>query len=204
MSEGNNLGRHKPAILGRHGLLHLRVPLLDPRLQAGQLPLSGRHAQVVPEPAGDGADDAIDDVASGIRVERLAERGVERANDLAELGLRDAGRVQDLGVEVGKGGREVAVEEPVAAHADDAGGGVLGRVDGHVRVEVRVARVLGAPFLAHVALDVVAHDGRVGRRQSGADAVTGRDIGQAGGILVAAALQVSGKGLARAVGSRHV
>ncbi|TQW10837.1 hypothetical protein IF2G_01779 [Cordyceps javanica] len=182
LSKGDDFGRNEP---GR------------------QLLLGRRHAQVIPQPAGDGPHDAVHDVSPCIRVERLTKFGIELPNHLPKLLLRNASRVQYFGVQVRKGRCQVAVEEPVASHPDDSCRGVFYRVHRHVGVEVRVAWMARTPFLSKVGLDIIAHDGRVGRRKSGADAVTGRCIGKARGILVAAALQVSGKSVARAIGSCH-
>ena len=121
---------------------------------------------------------------------------VELLDDAAEFLLREPHGIEDVRVRVGEGRSQVAGDKEIAADADDARRGVLGRVDWDVRVEVGVAGVLGAPFLDSVALHVLAHDGGVGRGRDGrADAIgDAGDAREAGIEDVGASFEVLGEG----------
>jgi hypothetical protein len=125
-------------------LAHISVPVLDPPLELGQLPLHARQAHVVPQPKGGDAHDGIETRAGGERVEGVDERVVDLLDENPEVVLVDQ-RVQDLGVQVRKGRGQVAGHHPVPLYADDAGVVVQLRVQWHMGVRMRKAGVRGPP-----------------------------------------------------------
>lgn len=125
-------------------LPHLSVPALYPALQLVQLSLDARHAHVVPQPEGRDAQDRVEPGAEGKGIKGGNQRVVDLLDELAEVVFGDQ-RVQDLRVQVGEGGGQVALDHPVALDADDLGGVVELAVERDVRVGVREAGVGGAP-----------------------------------------------------------
>jgi len=140
--------------------LHLAVPIIQIPFQPREAGLHGRTAHVLPGPAGEQGQDTIEDVAPAAGVEGRDQLAVDAVDERAEILFGDAGRIEDLGVEVGEGGRQVALEHPVAADADDACGVVERRGDGHVRVWVWEAGVRGSPFFGGVGGGTVRTDDR--------------------------------------------
>ena len=189
LAEGDNLGRDN-AVVGAGRLLLLGVPPLDPFLQAAQARLGRGQAHVVPEPAGGQPQEAVQDVSHAVRVERGHEFAVELLDDAAKLQLRESGWVENLGVQVGEGRSQVALDEPVPPNPDDARRCVFWGVGRNMGVQVRIARMLRAPFFAGILLVGVAHDRRVARRDGRADARQSRGGGVAGIQDIRATFQI--------------
>ena len=97
------------------------------------------------------------------------------------------------GVQVREGRSQIALDEPVPPDPDDARRCVLWGVDRNMGVQVRIARMLRAPFFAGILLVGVAHDRRVARRDGRADARQSRGGGVAGIQDIGATFQILGE-----------
>jgi hypothetical protein len=125
-------------------LANVSVPVFNPPLEMGQLPLDARQAHVVPQPKGGDAHDGVEARAEGEWVKGLDKRVVDLLDQHPEVVLADQ-RVQNLRVQVGKGGCQVARHHPVPLYADDAGVVVQLRLEGHMGVRMRKAGVRRPP-----------------------------------------------------------
>ena len=165
------------------------VPILDPALQVGELLLHSREACIVPQPKGSNAHDGIEPGAEGEGVEGIDQGVVDLLYDGPEIVLGDL-RIEDLGVEIGVGRGQVALDHPVALDAYDAGGVVQRRVERDMGVRVGKARVRGPPgkfrgvVVILVGLLVGVHGiGPRGQRGAGGllgDGGAGLEVGCAG------------------------
>lgn len=123
-----------------HALLgsDFAVPVLQPVLNALQMALDPRPAKVIPEPAGQQPQRAVEPIAKTKGVKRLGELAVDFGDDAPEFLLWEQW-VQDFGVEIGKCRREVALDHPVPADANDASRCKFFRLQWHMRVQMRIA-----------------------------------------------------------------
>lgn len=120
------------------------IPVFDPLLESAQFALDARGAEILPQPAGREAEEAVDPVPHGEGVECVDEGLVDVLDDAAEFYFGDQ-RVEDLGVEVRVCGCEVAFDHPVALDADDPRILVFWAGAWDVDVRVRETWVCGTP-----------------------------------------------------------
>lgn len=120
------------------------VPVLDPVFELCQLPLDFGQACVVPQPEGSHTHDGVEPSAESEGVKRIHQAVVDPLYKPPEVFFCDE-RVQDLGVEIGVGGRQIALDHPIALYSYDARGVVQWRVEGDVRVRMRKARMRWTP-----------------------------------------------------------
>lgn len=164
------------------------VPVFYPTLDVGKLPLHSGQTRIVPQPKGRDAHYGIEPGAESERIEGVDQATVDLLDDLPKIVLGDL-RVEDLGIEVGVGRGQVALDHPIALDANDAGAVVQGRVERDVGIRVREARVGGAPgkfggVVVGVGVLVGLH-GIGPRRQGGAGGLLGYgsarlEVGSAG------------------------
>lgn len=109
LSQGDDFGRHN-VVVSTSRLFHLLVPPLEPPFQPGKSGLRTRETKVLPQPPRHKAQEPIDDISGGIRVEYRDEFRVQLVDDPSKLHLRQTGRVENFGVHIGKRRRKVALE----------------------------------------------------------------------------------------------
>lgn len=120
------------------------IPALDPGFHLLQLAFDTRGIEIIPDPPRQESQGPVQPVSDAKRVKGLDQALVDGRNHAAKLLLRQQG-VQDLRIEVGQGGRQVPLDHPVPADANDTGGEIFLRADRDVGVEVRIAWVRRAP-----------------------------------------------------------
>lgn len=123
---------------------HILVPVVDPPFQLGQFRLDTRETNILPQPQRGNAHDGVETGAEGEGIKGVDEGVVDLLDQQAEVVLGDEG-VEDLGIQVGKGRGQVALDHPVALDADDARGPVQLRVERHMGVGMGKAGVRGTP-----------------------------------------------------------
>lgn len=135
------------------------VPVVDVPFQRSESALDASESEIIPYPACQEREKCVDPIQESERVEDGDEFSVDVADDVSEF-LLGKDRVEQFRIDIGKGRGEIASDHPVTADADDAGGRILGGVDGDMCIHVRETWVCWTP--GYLGLATTAVIGRHG------------------------------------------